>query len=349
MFKDNLPAVQTLPLFSWYNREGVAYPWGEDDSPYRVWISEVMLQQTVVTAVVPFFNRWMERFPTLKELARTEEGEVLRFWEGLGYYSRARNILKTARILASEHKGIFPQTYEELVKLPGIGDYTASALLSISFSKPRPVMDANVKRICQRLGAHTNWDKETEALWRDRLQKQIADSGDPGLFNGAIMQLGQLVCRTGSPSCDKCPLSEECLALKEGVADKIPQRKKREKIELASRVFIYCRVDSRGKHFWVIQRREGIGQGLWTFPREEESSPMPAGWMELVSLKERVHNYTKYKETLRPVVLVSADGQKESLPPGALREGEGFWATPGELSQLATPAVYRKIINELIT
>ncbi|MDC7220069.1 MAG: A/G-specific adenine glycosylase [Spirochaetales bacterium] len=336
-------------LLEWFEREGVAYPWGEDSSPYRVWISEVMLQQTVVTAVVPFFKRWMDRFPTLEELALCEEGEVLRHWEGLGYYSRARNILKTAKILQEERGGQFPCDYKELVSLPGIGDYTASALLSISFGINRPVIDANVKRICQRLGAHSEWDKERESLWRERLDGIIADSENPGLFNGALMQLGQLVCRTGTPDCASCPLSGDCLAYKQNIAHTIPVKKKREKVELTSRVRIYTREGNKGLSYWIIQRNEGIGRGLWTFPREDAEITIAEGWESVASLKERVHNYTKYKETLKPEIQKWIGKGKEILPPGAYREGEGFWASAGELAVLATPAVYRKIINELIT
>ncbi|MDC7223737.1 MAG: hypothetical protein PQJ60_08360, partial [Spirochaetales bacterium] len=270
--------IDTSKLFDWFRREGVDYPWGEDNSPYRVWISEVMLQQTVVTAVVPFFRRWIERFPSLEALARSEEGEVLRCWEGLGYYSRARNIFKTSQILVKERDGKFPGDYEGLIKLPGIGDYTASALLSISFSQPRPVMDANVKRLCQRWGAHPNWDGETEKFWRKELELAIAESGDPGRFNGALMQLGQLVCRTGTPSCERCPLSSGCKAFKEGIAADIPVKKRREKIELASQVRIYCRKEEKGRFYWIIQRREGIGRGLWTFPREEAQEKLSLGW-----------------------------------------------------------------------
>ena len=336
-------------LFDWYDRDGIAYPWGEDRSPYRVWISEVMLQQTVVTAVIPFFRRWMERFPTLEELARTEEGEVLRYWEGLGYYSRARNILKASKQLKEESEGRFPDDYDLLTALPGIGDYTAGAILSISFGQNRPVIDANVKRICQRQGSQREWSRETERYWRSELQTIIERTDDPGRFNGALMQLGQLVCRIGSPLCLLCPLAESCRALKEGTVGLIPLKKKRVVTELDSHVLIYEIREGERTLWWIIQRREGIGKGLWTFPRLDGDIPLPAGWREKNQLRVRTHNYTKFKERLKPVLLVPVEGKgMEQLPASALREGEGFWAAAGELAHLAAPAVYRKIIDELV-
>lgn len=334
-------------LTQWFKTEGIDYPWGDDTQPYRVWISEVMLQQTVVTTVIPFFKRWMERFPTLAALSQAEEGEVLRAWEGLGYYSRARNIHKTAKILyaGDPHlRGVFPQDYQELVALPGIGDYTASAILSLSFNQPIAVIDANVKRICQRLEAQPQWTKEVESFWREKLNQQI-DKDNPGLFNCALMQLGQIVCKRSNPSCSLCPLQKKCKAHKRDLTGKIPQRKKRETIELASQVLIFMR-QKDGSLFWIIQRREGIGRGLWTFPRQDSQGALPQGWKSEVTLKERTHSYTKYKEKLNPQVLRKKGGES-NLPSLAQREGEGFWATLQELSHLATPAVYRKIIDEL--
>jgi len=338
--------INTPRLLEWFDREGIAYPWGEDRSPYRVWISEVMLQQTVVTAVIPFFRRWMERFPTLEALAQTEEGEVLRYWEGLGYYSRARNILKTAKIINDEKQGRFPDSYEELTALPGIGDYTAGAILSISFGVPRPVLDANVKRICLRLEARSVWDMEADRIWREDLQKAIEDSGDPGRFNGALMQLGQLVCRSGNPACLFCPLADECRAREEGRAAAIPVKKRKVVVELSSQVAVFCREREGRISYWIVQRQEGIGRGLWTFPRFDEDYTPPADWQERGSLCVRTHNYTKYREKLMPRIWAEREGAE--LPPAAWREGEGFWATAGELAALAAPAVYRKIINELI-
>lgn len=335
-------------LLEWFSREGVEYPWGRDPSPYRVWISEVMLQQTVVTAVIPFFNRWMETFPTLDALASAGEGEVLRLWEGLGYYSRARNIHKASRLI--KERGRFPDTYKDLTDLPGIGDYTACAILSMAYGIPRPVLDANVKRIFQRLELRTSWSRREEGECRRRLDAEI-DRDRPGEFNGALMQLGQLVCKRKRPLCGDCPLAEGCGAFREKRTDEIPAVRKKRIIEKESRLLIFKHLHGNRRLYWIIRRREGIGRGLWAFPRILSGISMPKGWGTVHSLSTRVHLYTRYREFLMPVIL-EYRGNHSDLPPlpgSAREEGDGFWATAGELCALAVPAVYRKIIDELIT
>ncbi len=247
-------AVQQL--LAWFRREGKAYPWGEDITPYRVWISEVMLQQTVVTAAIPFFNRWMARFPDPAALAEAQEEEVLRYWEGLGYYSRGRNLLKAARVIRDERGGRLPEDLAGWRSLPGVGEYTARAVLSIAAGRPYPVLDANVRRIGRRILAAEVWEKGADGELLASLTECIP-AEEPGTFNAALMQLGQLVCRTGTPDCPSCPLKEECEAHHRGTAPLIPEKKKRIITSLKSRRFLFF----AGDRVFLIRRDAGIGKG----------------------------------------------------------------------------------------
>lgn len=248
-------------LLSWFEREGKVYPWGDNITSYRVWVSEIMLQQTVVTAVIPYFTRWMERFPTPLALAEAEEEEVLRHWEGLGYYSRGRNLLKAARIIRDRLGGELPGDLEGWKALPGVGDYTARAVLSIASGLPYPVLDANVRRIGQRLLGRRHWPAGADRELMEGLEGSIPRR-EPGKFNAALMQLGQLVCRTGTPLCSACPLRMECTAAAEGTAAEIPERRSRNQTVLRSRRFVI----SREGRVLMIRRDHGIGRGLWVLP-----------------------------------------------------------------------------------
>jgi A/G-specific adenine glycosylase len=259
-------------LLAWFEKEGKAYPWGDNISPYRVWVSEIMLQQTVVTAVVPYFTRWMKRFPTPLDLAEAEEEEVLRYWEGLGYYSRGRNLLKAARYVRDRLNGELPGDLEGWKALPGVGDYTARAVLSIALDQPYPVLDANVRRIGQRLLGRREWSAEADRELMEGLEGSISRR-EPGRFNAALMQLGQLVCRTGTPLCASCPLRPGCVAAAEGTAAEIPERKNRTQTVLHSRRFLLIR-DGR---ILMIRRDHGIGRGLWVLPGMDAAGEFAEG------------------------------------------------------------------------
>lgn len=218
---------ESKQLIYWFRTKSIVYPWGENPSFYRVWISEIMLQQTVVTAVVPFFIRWMEQFPDIETLAASNEQSVVRCWEGLGYYSRARNIHKASRIIVEKYKGCFPESYDDLVSLPGIGDYTACAILSMVKGYSLPVLDANVKRILCRLQKRSSWsaqetEKDTNLLMQSFYQQ------NPGEFNAAMMQYGQLVCRKKKPDCPSCFLVKRCAAFQSGTPEQYPEVVKKE-------------------------------------------------------------------------------------------------------------------------
>ncbi|MCL5288096.1 MAG: A/G-specific adenine glycosylase [Acidobacteria bacterium] len=262
-------------ILEWYARNKRAMPWRGTRDAYRVWVSEVMLQQTRVAAVEPYYRRFVRRFPTLRALARARNEEVLRLWAGLGYYSRARNLQRAARVMVAKHGGKFPREYEAALALPGVGRYTAAAVLSIAYGEARAVVDGNVARVVARLAAvrgAVRWRKLEE-----RAQRLMGDSGKwrvasgekrPGEWNQAMMELGATVCTPRAPRCGECPVARWCEARRMGIAERIPSaRKKRasEKLEIAAAVL----VDARGRTLLVRPEKtetNGLFAGMWQFP-----------------------------------------------------------------------------------
>jgi len=228
-------------LLGWFRQFRRDLPWRRVKDPYRVWVSEIMLQQTRVAAVIPYYERFLERFPDIQSLASAPEEDVLRLWAGLGYYSRARNLQKAAKQIVAKHGGRFPSRKEEALSLPGIGEYTAAAILSIAFDEKLAVLDGNVARVLARLGAMRGNLRESRR-WQ-KLQKKATDLLDPeasGDWNQAIMELGATLCTPQSPQCLICPVTQFCEARKQGIAEILPEkRKKRATVEvtLAAAVF----------------------------------------------------------------------------------------------------------------
>jgi len=241
-------------------------PWRSKRTPYRVWISELMLQQTRVDQVIPYFNRFMKRFPTMKSLATASQADVLKMWEGLGYYSRARNLHKAAQIIATQYKGRFPNSAEEIIKLPGIGSYTAAAIGSLAFNLDLAVLDGNVIRVLSRLFAYT---KDTRSAAAKNDLQQLADAllvkGDAGNSNEAMMELGATVCLPKNPKCGNCPLSGFCLGHQSGRATDYPVKAPKKKVP---HIIVGAAVITNRKgEVLIAQRREkDMLGGLWEFP-----------------------------------------------------------------------------------
>jgi A/G-specific adenine glycosylase len=229
-------------LLEWFHKYQRDLPWRRNKDPYRIWLSEIMLQQTRVAAVIPFYERFLEHFPTIAALAAAPEAEVLRLWTGLGYYSRARNLQRAAQEIVANHGGEFPRTAEHTLALPGIGSYTAAAILSIAFGSHHAVLDGNVARVIARLGA-VHGDLREGARWQ-RLQAaadSLLDRDAPSDWNQAMMELGAMICTPKSPQCLLCPVAEFCRARQRGLTEIIPEKRKKratEEIELAAAVFI---------------------------------------------------------------------------------------------------------------
>lgn len=253
-------------LLPWFSANKRSMPWRSNRTPYRVWISELMLQQTRVDQATPYFHRFMKRFPSLKSLAEASQEDVLKQWEGLGYYSRARNLHKTAQIITVECNGRFPSTAEEIIKLPGIGSYTAAAIGSLAFNMDMAVLDGNVIRVLSRLLAY---DKDTRTSVAKKELQSLADEllvkGQAGNFNEGMMELGATVCLPQNPDCPACPLARCCLGKKSGTPTDFPKKIPKKKIP---HIIVGAAVVMNGKgKVLVAQRRvEDMLGGLWEFP-----------------------------------------------------------------------------------
>lgn len=274
----------TEPLLRWYDENRRILPWREEVSPYRTWVSEIMLQQTRVAAVLPYFERFMTAFPTVKALAEAEEEKLLKLWEGLGYYSRARNLQKAAKIIVEQYGGTFPASYEELIALPGIGDYTAGAILSIACGIPVPAVDGNVLRIVSRLTADEGDIMDTAVKKRHRAAVAESMSRErPGAYVQALMDLGATVCLpNGEPLCDACPAKAFCAAREQGKTEVLPVRSKKKdrRVEEMTVLLLY----REGKVALRKRSSEGLLASLWEFPNfpgkqnEEETAKNLAEW-----------------------------------------------------------------------
>lgn len=332
--------------------------WRETRDPYRIWISEIMLQQTRVDQATPFFIRFIDRFPTLEALANADQHDVLMYWEGLGYYSRARNLHATARTIVHEFSGIFPSDYNTLLSLKGIGPYTAAAILSIAFDKPFGVMDGNVIRVISRfLGM-------TEDVTKSRTQKQIQqfvnDSisrSRPGDFNQALMELGATMCLPLNPKCEECPLNDSCIAFKTLQTKSIPYKPARQNIPHYT--IVTGIIEDRTTHKILIARRknEAMLGGLWEFPggkqepgetdiqtllREirEELGVTIDGIEHFISIK---HTYSHFRITMHTYRCKLSHGT-----PSARSSQEIKWVDVNELSDYPFPKANRLITLKLM-
>jgi A/G-specific adenine glycosylase len=290
----------------WYAKRARSLPWRETGEAYPIWISEIMLQQTTVTAVVPYFEKFLARFPTIHDLAHAEQDDVLRHWEGLGYYSRARNIHRTAKQLVETADGEFPRTVEELMKLPGIGRYTAGAVLSFAFDIPAPIVEANTLRLFSRMLGYEDDPRAArgqKTLWA--FAEHLLPRKNVGPFNQSIMELGSLVCTPSEPDCPSCPVRSSCLAFATGKQEEIPRKATRPAITQVIEVSVAVCHDGR---FLLRQNPEGVRwAGLWDFVRfplgERESLVPEAGFASgkplarrfTAHVEQRVEEQTKLR------------------------------------------------------
>ncbi|MBI5150833.1 MAG: A/G-specific adenine glycosylase [Candidatus Omnitrophica bacterium] len=250
-------------LVNWYKKHARRLPWRETRDPYKIWISEIMLQQTTVNAVIPYYQKWIKIFPTVEALKNAPLQKILKAWQGLGYYQRAKNLHKAAQIICAEHGGEIPEDPEQLRKLPGFGPYTTGAVASIAFDIPRTIIDANVRRVVMRVlalkgFADTSQDHRIEKFLRKAIPQQNA-----GTFNQALMELGALICRNREPLCLLCPVKSRCAAYQKGIQEIIPKPKKKiiQDLEVAIGIL------QQGNKY-LIQKRpsKGLLADLWEFP-----------------------------------------------------------------------------------
>ncbi|NEV92946.1 A/G-specific adenine glycosylase [Psychroflexus sp. YR1-1] len=260
-------------LLDWYRIEHRDLPWRHTRDAYIIWLSEIILQQTQVKQGLPYFRKFVSRFPTVHDLARASEDEVLKLWQGLGYYSRARNLHFTAQYVSKTLNGIFPDNYKELKSLKGVGDYTAAAIASFAYEEPVAVVDGNVQRVLSRfLGIHTPINS-TEGVKEFKLKAQdMLDASQPSIHNQAIMEFGALHCRPKSPKCMFCVFQEDCVAFRQGIQEELPVKIKTAKVK--TRYFTYLVVTDSEENTLVQQRKgAGIWKGLYEFPLMESEAP----------------------------------------------------------------------------
>ncbi len=327
-------------LLAWFDAHKRDLPWRGAGDPYAVWISEVMLQQTRAGSVVPYYRRWMARFPNVGALADAELEEVLRLWQGLGYYARARNAHRCARRVRDACGGAFPSSAAELRTLPGIGPYTAAAVASIAFGEAVAAVDGNVRRVVARL---FDLPDPSPAEARDRAAG-LMDPARPGDSNEAMMELGATVCTPRSPSCGACPLADGCRALAVGSVARRPTRRRRRAVP--KRVWaVRVAVSRRGRTLVVRRRPEGLLGGMWEFPAVEleggaeadgrvparEAGPAPGAGVELPPL---VHRFSHFTAVYRPR---RVEAEEE------WREEEGRWVAPSELARMPLPVAQQRI------
>lgn len=350
-------------LLDWFAEHKRPLPWRASYTPYEVWISEIMLQQTQMERGVQYFKRWMTRFPDVRSLAAASEDEVLRLWEGLGYYSRARHILAAARHIVQEHKGRFPSDLAAIRALPGVGPYTAGAIASIAFGEKLPCVDANVERVLARIFNIDTPVKQEPATSNIReTALKLVPEGQAREHNQAIMELGALVCAR-IPRCDRCPVSVYCISNYEGVTDKRPVPGKKTAVKpfvVATGVLLH-----RGRIF--VQKRHigGVWGNLWEFPGGKVNEGENAKTAVVREFLEETgfavytaqeygnirHSYTTYKITMHcfGVELKNPPCLTDSLPPPPLLTAACAWqwADPATIETLPLPAPHRKLAQQI--
>jgi A/G-specific adenine glycosylase len=349
------------PLLSWYSKNKRPLPWRRTRDPYRIWISEILLQQTRVETGLSYYQRFIERFPRLKDLADAPLESVLQVWQGLGYYGRGRNLHRAARTLQDRFDGRIPQDPETLEGLPGIGPYTAAAVASIAFRRDVFTLDGNVKRVLARLYA-IRQDPELPVIRRrmEAIGNRLLPRGKAGDFNQAMMELGALVCRPGRPECGRCPVSGTCRAREQGIADRLPIRRPRARIPIRKRVVAAVR--NRGRFFLVRRPPEGLLGGLWELPgidlssRETEAQglekllfslngvlcPKPGSPRNTFSV---THTYSHFQEQ---VLVFSLTGDRAGTRFNGKRiQPTGQWIRPGDMGEVPITGVTRKILAAL--
>lgn len=252
----------------WYKKSSRQLPWRNTTDPYPIWLSEVILQQTKVDQGLPYYNKFLEHYPTIADLAQADEQEVLKLWQGLGYYSRARNLLAAAKFIHEELDDRFPNEVQDLLKIKGIGPYTASAIASFAFQKPTPVIDGNVERVLSRFLGIKEEIKSAKAQKKLKVAAQeLIDKKDPATFNQAIMELGALVCSPKQPHCHACPLKYSCYALANQCIDELPFKRKKNRVKEVEHHYLVIEHDN---NVLIEKRTNGIWQNMYQFPLIEK-------------------------------------------------------------------------------
>lgn len=324
-------------VLAWFEDHGRKHlPWQQNVTPYKVWVSEIMLQQTQVTTVIPYFNRFMHSFPTVEFLSAASLDEVLAHWTGLGYYARARNLHKAAQQVCNEYRGVFPTTVEQLESLPGIGRSTAGAIISLSLNQRATILDGNVKRVLARHRAVEGWPGATKihnTLW------DIADKFTPTdnckAYNQAMMDLGATICTRSSPSCLICPVSADCIAGKGNTWQNYPGKKPKTNKPIRKTTFAIMQ-NAQDEVYLMRRPEQGIWGGLWCFPELHSADQTLAAEADSTeALTTFRHTFSHFHLDIEPIVFTM------SKPLTEIREGGGVWVSIDDAMTkgLAAPVV----------
>jgi A/G-specific adenine glycosylase len=318
------PLAFRRKLLAWYRRHKRDLPWRRTSDPYRIWVSEIMLQQTQVSTVIPFYERFLDRFPTAPALAAAPETEVLAAWAGLGYYRRARFLHAAAKEITERHGGSFPNDPE--ARLPGIGRYTRAAILSIAYGRPLAVLDGNVARVLSRVRAIAGEPKKNEKrLWE--LAEELLEPSNPGDWNQAMMELGATVCLPAAPRCEICPVSDACEARRRGLQDELPTPAARKR-EVA--VSLDCVVCDRGGRLLIERRAAGLLSDHWALP---ENGPAFEGGEPWGTVRHQITHH-KVTLTVRP-----------AKPKKRLEAGRYKWVPRTEAKRLLISSLWKKALQ----
>ena len=346
------PEKVSHELLNWYGRYGRDLPWRQTRDPYCIWLSEIMLQQTTVAAVIPYYERFLGKFPDVQSLAKAPQEAVLKLWSGLGYYSRARNLHQAAIHIVEKAEGRFPETVDELLQLPGVGRSTAGAIVSIAFNRPAPILDGNVRRVLARLMALTEPPRDSQSekkLWR--WAAAFTSNQRPHDYAQAIMDLGATVCLPRQPRCSECPLRDICQAKRLGLEHELPAKKPKAKVATRRQVVLVA--DCLGK--FLVRRRpaEGLLGGMWEFPCQDVGATMNSGEAlqkmqsnlpfdpDAVFVGEISHTYSHFR--LQAEVYRVRSGSESKIA-----ENGAFWHDAGKLAESPLHGAHQKVLKLIL-
>ena len=336
-------------LLSWFDEYGrTDLPWQQVKDAYRIWVSEIMLQQTQVQTVIPYFDRFMKSFPDVVSLANAAQDEVLQHWSGLGYYARARNLHKAARIVRDEHDGVFPDTLDAVNQLPGIGRSTAGAILSLAFDQRHAILDGNVKRVLARHQAIEGWPGTTavaKRLWA--VAEQYTPAEKTAAYTQAIMDLGATLCTRSNPACERCPVAADCTARQEGTVTLYPGRKARKEKPLRATTMVMARHDG---HVYLERRPEaGIWGGLWSLPEVDDiaiedwcTEKLSAEAASMDTWETLRHSFSHYDLDIQPIVVRVASPLSRVAD-----SGDATWHRLGDKLPGGVAAPVNKLLEKL--
>lgn len=344
--------MMQAPLFSrqvldWYDKYGrKTLPWQLEKTPYKVWLSEVMLQQTQVATVIPYFERFMARFPTVTALANAPLDEVLHLWTGLGYYARARNLHKAAQQIASLHAGEFPQTFDDVAALPGVGRSTAGAILSLALGQHYPILDGNVKRVLTRAYAVSGWPGKKEVenrLWQ--ISTEVTPASGVERFNQAMMDLGAIICTRSRPKCELCPLSSGCEAYAHGSWASYPGKKPKQTLPERTGYFL---IMQHGDEVFLAQRPpSGLWGGLFCFPQFEREDAL-RDWLKARGMAPKLTQLTAFRHTFSHFHLDIVPMWLSVSDSGAcMDEGAGLWYNLARPPSVGLAAPVERLLQQL--